>query len=310
MPIKQYIEKREKIRDGHEIFGDNPRTIAKKLVEQIKIKNKVAINVDRRRFYYFQRKRPSGGRRCSCWGIETSPDGFCQVCYATGVVGGYDKYGCITEIVDVTHENISLVNVLPDYNLHTRPVMWSLLPTAVKGYLEVEVPIQKNNGVLDALVIARQLKPGGRVDALIKSSGDADFVPLTKSALETRLGVTSILLKVELSRSTPEDHRPILSHIMLRYRIKKDIEVLADIPREEEAWSLAELGTLASYSTIQLFVSHDLTNLSTEDFFHEIRTGRRFKPISVNPNRPFETLTSWDLSCRIVQQFDVYTRVI
>ena len=110
MTLRQYTERRTQEHDGSEVLQENHREVAdKQLIPRIIARNRQAILVDPHHFHFFQRKKQ--GRRCSCFQVETSPDGLCQVCFGTGVVAGYEKFGTVSDMYDVSFPRIRAVNV-------------------------------------------------------------------------------------------------------------------------------------------------------------------------------------------------------
>jgi len=101
------------------------QVIKEQLAPRIAQKSANAVLSDRRAFFYYKRKK--NGRRCSCFGNETSPDSDCLVCYGTGFVGGYDKYGTHSEIIDYTRSYVFASGIEFDYENRTVGFSRSLL---------------------------------------------------------------------------------------------------------------------------------------------------------------------------------------
>ena len=115
-----------KIDHIHDIVRDQ-------LAPRIQTKSANAVLTDRRYFLYYRRRRT--GRRCSCFLTETSPENQCPICVGTGIVGGFDKFGTITEILDYTTPNLIMVNVEPNFKEDTRPVYLKLIDGKDEGYI-------------------------------------------------------------------------------------------------------------------------------------------------------------------------------
>ncbi|HIE82665.1 MAG TPA: hypothetical protein EYQ00_01925 [Dehalococcoidia bacterium] len=290
------------IADGSDVKRDLPRQIAQEqLIPRIIERSRNAVDVDRVLFYFYHRKH--AGRRCSCWEVET-PDAGCRVCYGTGIVGGYTKNGTVDHTVDVTHPNMRLVNVVPDYEGHTRPVTFTLNRTATRGYVEGSFDLQQNVGILDAYQQIQVTPEGSIIFPFIKSDQDADFVELNKDSIEARIQHSNVTVRFVLQRTNPTAPRPKFSHFMLRYRVKKKIAIRADIPRQPESITLAEFGAYESFQSIQIFTANEPRKITTEDFVHRVDNGRRHKIIEANPNMPLGRLTSHDLTARLIQRFE------
>jgi len=304
------VEGRGGIAQNTEQKQNYPHEIARdQMVPKIVDRNLDAINVDPHLFHFYQRKQM--GRRCSCYNVETSPDGLCQVCWGTGIVGGYTKWGTVDHVIDVTAPKVNAVNVLPSFDQQIRPVMFVLANTATSGYIQTRINITSNSGILDALqIIPHNIKQGNKVIAYVKRSTDLTWTELDDpDILEGMLDASFLDFRVVLWRASPESEIPFLSHIMLRYRLRENISIKGDIPRVPESQTLAEFGLFDSFSAITIWTANEPSVVTTEDFFHEISTGRRWKIIESNPNTPEGILTSHDLQARLVQRFEAYSRV-
>jgi hypothetical protein len=245
--------------------------------------------------------------------VETSPEGFCKTCFGTGVVGGYDKYGFRTEVVDVTAP-VRTVNVVPNPGIdgeQTRPVRFSLGKNAIYGYVEADVRLYPNIAKLDALKADYSVMPTHQVLLFIKRDTESSFVTLTDEALVERLDAKSITFRFEFSRQGPTAPLPQLSHLIFRYQQLPDsaVVVKADVPRTPESLTLAELGVFESFSARNMWLDGTLKAISTEDFFHQIDTGRRWKVTETNVVRPLGQTLAWDLVTRLSQNFDAYEQV-
>lgn len=306
--LRQHYERRSEETDGSEVLQDNHRKVAEEqLVPRIIKRNREAILVDPHFFHYFQRKKQ--GRRCSCFKIETSPDGLCQVCFGTGVVAGYEKFGAASDVFDTTYPRMRAVNVQQDFEAGTRPVMFRLIEGAVKGYVEFDWTIRPSRHQLDLFqVVSRDVGEHGQVTAYVKSSRDAAFQLMTRDVLNQMLRETSATIRVELKRDNPDKEHPVLSHVYIRYLLLDDPRVRMDVPRQSESITLAEYGVFDSFTTITGWITDEVKTLSTEDFFRRIHDHSFWKAIESQPNRPLQQNTSHDVTLRLVQQFEAYRR--
>lgn len=291
-----------------DILGDLPQRHAKEdLIPIIARKSQNASNVDPFYYEYFQRMKT--GRRCSCFDVESEPSGVCKVCYGTGIVGGYNKRGTRTEVFDVTYPNVRCANTTPDYNNPTRPVFWSLIKSSVYGTLEFDIWLKTNVGIVDVLHIMDYQPQGTEIKYYIKSPSDLDFEELTEKSLGVRLGQNKLQFKVTMKRVSPSAPLPKLIGIRMAYRVLPRTEVRVNIPRTEENLTLEELGIIQSFSSKNFWIDTTLRNISTEDWFYNVLDGTRWKVTSVSDNKPMGILTSWDVTCRLVQNFERYAIV-
>jgi len=281
----------------------------KNLVPMIAGRTANALKVDPVEVLYFQRKR--SGRRCSCFnGGDSSPDGLCQVCWGTGLVIGFEKYGTRSAMIDVTHPNLKMVNVHPAYELHTRPVMFVLDNEALDGYIEATVPLLKGTGVLDCVQLLNQVDPNSAVTAQVRGDTEGSFVDLTNDAVEARLlSYNALVFRILLGRADFTIAPPVASHLFIRYNLKEDLLLIADQPRQTESIALQEFGIFEQFSSISFVFGPDFNVFSNNDFFVRLRDNRRFKIIEVQKNEPLGITTSTDVQARLVQDYDVYARI-
>jgi len=287
---------------------DNHREVAdKQLVPRIIKRNRQAILVDPHYFHYFQRKKQ--GRRCSCFKIESSPDGLCQVCFGTGIVGAYEKFGTTSEMFDVTYPRVRTVNVRQDFEAQTRPVMFGLVEGAVKGFVEFDWEIRASQRRLDLFqVISRNVGACAQVKGFIRTDREESFVPLTEKAINERLCDHKAVVRIELTRTSPDEPYPVLSHVYIRYKLLDETRVRMDVPRVPESITLAEYGVFDSFSTMTGWITDEVKKVSTEDFFRRIHDNTFWKTIESQPNKPLQQTTSHDLTLRLVQEFEQYKR--
>jgi len=309
---KTYRENEEyTTKDGTQIKEPWTGEILDHFSKKMKERTRIALEVQSgetalyRCFFY---KMLLTGRRCSCWGVETSPDGFCEVCWGTGCVGGFEKYGCRTEVIDVTRSTLIMVNVLPALHLQIRPVPFILLDSATKGYIETEVDLRANRGILDYIGLGSSQPGGSSVSSWVRTTSETSLVRLTKESLTARLGADRLVFRIFLQRTSPEDDQPTVSHLMFRYQIRSKITVNIDFPIQTESILLSELGVMDAYNTIPLGFDSTLKTIGPEDFVMREGDQRRFKIIEAEKFAPMGRLVSWQVSGRHVHSYEKYSR--
>jgi hypothetical protein len=245
------------------------------------------------------------GRRCSCWGKGETPDGYCVSCFKAGYVGGYEKFGCQTSLIDSTHPDLSLVNILPDFKCGRVPIPLALTSKALFGAMEVKVKIAPNNGILDLFKVYATTPKGSSIAIKVRRVDEDSFVDATEENITNRLGSGVIVLRVEMSRTSLGVTAPYLKAIRLRYQVRgttpDDVLVTMNIPLGEESFQLQDLGLWETFTTIQLFTDNTLKAVKNEDFVHNPRDNRRFMIINAKKFDPTNTTVSWLLNARFVQ---------
>lgn len=291
-----------------DILGDLPQRHAREdLIPIIARKSQNASNVDPVYFEYFQKVKT--GRRCSCFEVESEPAGICPVCYGTGIVGGFNKRGTKTEVFDVTYPNVSCANTSPDYTNPTRPIFWSLIKSSVYGTIDFDLWVKSNTGILDLMEVKDFQPEGTSINYYIKSPSESDFVSLTEDNLRVRLGQQKIMFRVVMKRVSPVAPLPKLISIRIAYRLICNTEVRVNIPRVEESLALEDLGIYQSFSSQSFWLDNTLKNMSTEDWLYNTLDGTRWKVTTVSDNKPLGILTSWDITARLIQQYEGYSIV-
>jgi hypothetical protein len=305
MSLRQYREHRTGEQDGSQVLDRNHHEVARdQLVPRIIKRNRQAVLTDPHWFYFFQRKRT--GRRCSCFRVETSPDGLCQVCFGTGIVGGYVKFGTTDEWFDSSYPGIRSVNVIQNFADATRPVMLTLNSQALVGFIEFPWQIRPSIRQVDLFqVVARNLgTTRSTVRASIRGPLESDFVPLTNSSIQERLCRHTATLRVTFERQALTDPPPLLSHLYVRYCLCPETRVQMDIPRVSESITLAEYGVFDSFTTLSGWITDEVKVVGTEDFFKRTEDGTLWKTIESQPNRPLLQNTSHDLQLRLINSFE------
>jgi len=296
------------ITDATQVMGEDVHKISvDQLIPRIAERSKKAVDNVPIHIYFFQGVR--AGRRCSCFDIETSPDGQCEACFGTGVVGGFDKYGTTLEVIDVTHPSVVTSNIMPDLRSRRKPIPFGLVRGARFGSVEARVKLTSNVGVVDALSADYILPEGTKMEAWVKSPGDADYVGLTRDNLQQRLFNPYVDIRVNLWRVSPEQESPMLKSVYIRYKNIQDNRLKANIPRVEKSIALQEIGIADEWSGQLFYLDNTLKTVSTEDYLVSIEGDTRWKIRTAKENAPHGQLTSWDLEARLVQEHEAFMRV-
>ena len=296
------------IADGAEVKRGHVHHIARdQLLPRIALRNQIAVETIPTYFYYFQALR--GGRRCSCFDIHVSPSDACTACFGTGFVGGYQKYGAHTEVVDVTHPNITTTNVVPDYSKDTAPKRFTLIDGARHGAIETRVQIGSNTGRVDRLIASFFVQAGNSLSAWMKSPADQEYVVLNYDNLQARLGNPYVDIRVEFDRSSPENESPYLDSIYLRWGTLKDQLITVNIPRSEKSSMMEELGIFDNWDIQNFWLDNTIKSVTTDDFMISESGNTRLKIVGKKEMAPQGFLTSWDIQVRLVQPHEPYADV-
>jgi hypothetical protein len=271
------------------------------LAPRIQTKSANAVLTDRRYFLYYRRKRT--GRRCSCFLTETSPENQCPICVGTGIVGGYDKFGTISEVLDFTTPNIVMVNVEPNFAEDTRPVYLKLMDGKKMGYVEGILPIKNNVHAIDNFMLYQPIfNRGTKIIAIDPNNNSAEIKD--RADLIPFLSFDKVKIRIEFTKI---DDRPIISHFIVRYQIKDDMQIWGDIPQSEQEPTGTEFGQFEMYQEISIFFPYrPVLKYRNEDVLYRCSDGRMFKIVMVKENIVANVLTSTDVRARyLIRDIDV-----
>jgi hypothetical protein len=275
----------------HEVVRDQ-------LVPAIQTLSANAVLVDRREFYLYKRRRT--GRRCSCFANETSPDASCQVCLGVGIVGGYDKFGTHTEVLDFTHPSLRLVNVEPNLEDDTRPVYLRLKPGFSKGFAEVDFSLKQNIKEIDTYNLFQPLRTQGTKIFAIDPDGFDKEIQASED-FNHFLKFPKITIRVVFNAVAGLSQKYYFSHFVMRYKTQENLLVFGDIPKTDYSLTLSNLGVFDQYNEMQIFFDgKSVRSFDNEDILYRLYDGRRVKIIQVTPNIVANILTSLDVQARFI----------
>lgn len=291
-------------------MGDNPRKIGLELVKSIGKMTDNALNVDTRWFYYYKRK--SVGRVCTCCSADqATPAAKCVLCYGTGFVGGYDKYGTRSETIDVSYDDFVTTNITQ--RTETLPAAFVLEDGAKAGSIRCSVNIHKNSGFVDSFIVTSK----GSVEVFFRREGATIWTLASTQALTSALQPGKIEFNIVLKRDHETQASPVFLRVFLRYGVlpKDEMMIRGDLPTNTETVSLQEYGMDEQLGTVQLVMGSagkkkpmKLTTFTIEDFVYYIEKGKFWKFTEVRPNFAFGFYTSFDITARYVQSYEMYRR--
>ena len=308
--------------DGSEVFDNlSPRTIAEEQTYPAWVeRNKRALDGEFLEAYFYQQVR--SGRRCSCWGKDNDPSGSCEVCYGTGIVGGYLKYGTAQWVLDVTAPDVVMNNVRLYTTKGDGPSVFGLVEDATHGEIQATGSFQGHWGPRGTSSCPEQR---GRIDTILKNGwpgNDGSFFisvrvpsgawkPLTDDVLNTLFTTPQRFeIKVELQRPSVNAEVPLFQHLFMRiFRLtEEDTVVKANRPRGTRALTLSELGVLDEWTSERWWFDGTIPNITDLDWFYDIGQQVRWKAVDTDAFRPQNHLLGWDVTVRKVQTFERMSR--
>lgn len=300
--------KKAPITDGSQILEVHAHKIAtEQLIPRIEQRNRRAVETVPIHIYFYQAMR--AGRRCSCFDVETSPDGMCRACFGTGIVGGYQKYGTTTEVVDITYPNLRTSNIIPQWKLRRKPTPFVLIDGARYGSIEARVPLTTNIGEIDAVSSDFWIEPGTDMKAYVRAPSDSEWILLTRANTQQRLHNPWIDLKVEMWRESPKTTSPFLKSIYLRYKNVTNNVIKANIPRVGKSDMLEAIGVFDNWQMQTFWLDSTLKSITTEDFFASVEGNSRWKVFEAKEFAPHGQLTSWDIEAKVILEHQPFFKV-
>lgn len=279
--IGSYSDTDHKIDSVHQV-------IKEQLAPRIAQKSANAILSDRRAFFYYKRK--NSGRRCSCFGSENSPDSDCLVCYGTGYVGGYDKYGTHSEIIDFTKPYVFTSDIQLDYD--NRTVGFS----GVAGsFVEAEIEFPRNAKGVDTFYLGVDKLERFKVSVISPVN-----IEINKPAdLEPVLNLGKIRIRIDFLKEA------YFQFLLLRFIIKEDNIVYADIANNNSMPSLEGFGEFESLSEIPMtFAGAQMQMIDNKDILYRLHDGAKLKVTSATKNIVAGTLTEVTVNARFLISMD------
>ena len=271
------------------------------LVPQIQKLQHNSITFDRREiFFYFKKIQ---GRECSCAQENNVGEGKCPSCFKTGWVGGFDKFGTQTDILDITHPFVSF-NIQGDYA--QRPATLGLEKEQTYGIGIFELEVRQNTGTLDLLQII-DFKPEG-TNLIYSVWNGVGWVGLTEDNLVAQLGQQKLKIKIEFTRISIATATPKFTCLRLRYNIREKLQLNSDWPHPKNSRALSEYGIFNNWTTTELNMDNTIPVITPEDWCYRSDRNERWKIIESDRTDPLQLNIGWNLTARLIHDFEIYAK--
>jgi hypothetical protein len=278
--------------------------------KQAQMGTNAVSSVDKREFYFFRKK--TFGRVCSCaLGNESSPSKDCNACFGVGFVGGYEKYGTWHETLDFTSGELETINVEPAHEMNAVPTLMRLVDGSKKGVLRGSFRMRRNSGYCDAFQIVDSVSKDNSVSVVVRESGTNSWIEANIHNMTTLMHADMLDFEVTLSRRGTGSKTPYFSHLMFRYGLLTQDQIIipVDIPRNTEGISLLDYGFDEQFGSLSLFIDNRIHTVSNGDMFYFIERNRWLEVTEVQPFHAVGTHISADVTCRFVQPYEAVNRV-
>ena len=194
------------------------------------------------------------GLACTCRKAETGqPNARCQVCYGTGFVGGFEKFGFSTIFIAANTPNLTLSDIIV---AQKQPDQFEIAPGKTTGtILTPRFQITRNFKYVSSLIYGFDgIRTPTRNGILVEytSDGGTTFTellagntsPLSEPALNVQFRIT-------LSRGTIDDPSPYFQILRARWQMEAVTEILV-----RRRASPSSAGWRASVSVSRWTASH------------------------------------------------------
>ena len=305
-------------------YGYKPHEIAHDMMLQARRMQTNALNVDIRYFYLYT--RITSGRRCCCFkGVNQEPKGDCGICFGTGVVGGYEKFGTHVEVIDPSKKCVC-VNVIPDISNGLLPVCFRLQDDSLEGYLISDVDITNNVGEIDYYkVYTSNLSNNANCIVYVKAYNDDDSTyyyshvvknggEIIEYKIENRIeellkqGVRKLTFKIVLRRNHLEIDSPLFSHLYLRYKVRPDKEFTLKFdtsPSQNAALFDINGGSANSWTNLTATADPNVYEYYTsDDFVYDFERNAKWKIYQVEKKTQVEVVTQIQLELTLLQEYE------
>lgn len=246
----------------------------------------------------------ASGRQCSCWGTNSSPSGACRVCYKTGIVGGYSKYGTDAWVLDATHPELKMSN-LKLLTAKEGPVLFGLDDQATKGELIVTGWFS-GSGSIDVLE-SLLWEETGRISISIRTPAATTWLEARTATVDSLLATPQRFdIRVTFDRPSLSAATPLFAKLLIRRHLNDtdSTEVKANRPRGTHAMALTDIGVLDEWTSERWWLDATLQNLTSNDWFYDRANAVRWKIVDTEKFAPQNYLLSWDATVRKVQDFE------
>jgi len=306
MPISYYKKPKNKgirgLKDSIQTIRSKQTVEDLKLIERSKERQRFTLETVGEHVYLYSQKQI--GSKCSCV-EEYIPKGDCKVCYGTGWVGGYDKYGYETINIGWHSENVKMVNLEPDLGVF--PLALKLSHGNLSGYLETEW-IGLNNVVSfdNFRLQTYRINQTSSITTYVQFGDESNWDELTN--LESRiLGQTKVKFKFELKKEA-QARPPLLELFRFRYQWMEDPIVKIEKGKAVKKLELSEHGFNDMTVNVN-YVSMPEPKMYTTDFLEFLSDQRRTKITEYTPMDPANKTVTVDFSVRNIQRDEIYWEI-
>lgn len=258
--------------------------------------------------HYFQyslyRKQVPHQEECPCW-TEQDPKPSCPICYGTGQLPPYAKYGYHTFATFHAATPCSTLNMHVDWAGSEILPLWQLKSTCLNGRIETNwysIYAGAGNNLQVWTPLTHEDESFFRYEYQIEGENGVwhEISELT-SYLQSHAASLRLRFRLTVSRPDLTTQVPGFPCMYLRYPLQGFQPIKGTQPQRALSSERASTGLIDLVDSSQMIVSGlRLDKVEVGDFFEKLDDALRFRVIGINKRRVNGELIEWDLQVRKV----------
>jgi hypothetical protein len=306
MPISYY---QRPVNKGIRGLKDTIQTIRSKqtvedlkLIERARERQRYTLETVGEHVHLFSQKQI--GDKCSCI-REDIPKGDCWVCYGTGWVGGYDKYGYNTILVGWHTKNLKMSNIEQDVGIY--PLSLKLTHGALDGFIETDWYGMQSPIEFDSYKF-QSYRNGDKAWITPYCQFGSENTWSEFTALEDRIkDQTKVKFRFEFKK-LKNVRPPLFELLRFRYKWMEDPIIKIEKGKTTKKLELNEQGFNNMMVNVNYVTMPD-PKIYTTDFIEFLSDKRRVKITETTSMDPANKPVTVDMSVRIIQIDEIYWQV-
>lgn len=278
------------------------------IAERRQHRQEIAIETHYEEFHHYKRFTELSDR-CPCW-REQDPKPKCPLCYGQGYLPPYQRIGFHTHCVLHVDRPVQALNMYQAWNEEETVPTWHLRETALNGRLESEwISLSTTEGA--DVEMWTSLSEDEEKDWTYEFRLDGgEWMPVTDL---TRYIGGSLRIQLRATVSRDDYSQPVAGFpcLYLRYRVAGCQNIQGTMPQWVLSRERATSGLLDLIDSGQLIVKgKGLTKVEVGDFFHMIKTGKRFRVTGIDSQTVNDVTMEWALQVRKVVENELVSNVV
>lgn len=211
----------------------------------------------------------------------------CPICFNTGFIGGYERLGCFSHILDST-SNFETSNISLE---KSRPYIFR--PNNKEGHITWNIIIPKYFEHIEDLAIRWDIEPS---EWRLELNGSI----VTSDVLEAEKGNE---VEFTLYMREPRSKQSGFFSIFIIYNVANSL-IPANFPNITESLT-ADMNIVQDINTPQsVYFDNTLKQIYTTDMFIDTRYQKIWRVLEIENNDPFSQVIDHKTTCRVCRDFE------